>query len=427
MNSYERPFADRLQAEVERIPLPPRDRWAPRPRSRSRVLPLLGTLALLGLLALIAASMIEELGVRPAGVATASSAPQAGSGGAQSTCGPQDQTAPSECLIPGTLVEIVGHDGGLMASTSLIRVRLDGPSLSAQLGNPALFESDAQTKLEPPVLRLMDQGAGSAPPGLLAQTVAATGVKVGAPVLIAFDARAPKTSSGAYLLTRFVVVSSGQLPDCFLYLDIARFPRGVTEENGGVTPEAAFKAANPGIARFSAFPMGKDPKAPVWIVAGSETFVATILPDGTWFVSPAKFVGCRDPREVRWGPSPKATPTPTFPMNSPGAAPDPILPMHVAAGMLAGAAIFAQTDPTCVLETDGKTFRCTLKSPPAPETSNFLDAKHIVVIAGRVAGGCVGLDQGGMTWNCFIGQEAVDRRIIGKNLLGELAPFPARG
>jgi hypothetical protein len=101
--------------------------------------------------------------------------------------------------------------------------------------------------------------------------------------------------------------------------------------------------------------------------------------------------------------------------------------MHVAAGMPAGAAIFSQTDPTCALETDGKTYRCTLKSPPAPETSNFLDAKHIVVIAGRVAGGCVGLDQGGMTWNCFIGQEAVDRRIIGKNLLGELAPFPARG
>ena len=325
--------------------------------------------------------------------------------------------------MPGTLVEIVGHDGSLMASTPLVRVKLESADLSAQFGNPTLFETGANTQIEPTVIRTPAlQG-----PNASAPTVAATGVKVGARVLVAFDSAAPKTSSDAYLLTRFVVVSSGALPDCLVGLHIDTFPRGDTAANGVATPEAAFRRANPGVEQFSMYPMGKDPKAPVWIVAGSETFIATILTDGTWFVSSAKFLGCRDPQEVQSRPSPSRTPTPTFPMNTPGVAPDPILPVHVAAGMPAGAAIFAQSDPTCVLEADGKTYRCTLKNAPAPEISNFLGTKELLVIAGTVAGGCVGLDRDGMTWNCFLGQDAVDHGIIDKGLLGEPAPAPGRG
>jgi hypothetical protein len=321
----------------------------------------------------------------------------------------RDRTAPA-CLLPGTLVEIVGHDGGLMASTPLVRVKLDAPSLSAQFGNPILFEADARTLIEP-----------------TAPTIAATGVKVGAQVLVAFDEH-PKTASNAYLLTRFVVVLSGQLPNCLLHLDIARFPQGATDGNSGATPEAAFRKAYPGIERFSTFSFATNlPNAPVWIVAGSETFIATSLSDGTWFVSPAKFVQCRDPQEVRNQPRPSFTPTPTFPMNAPGVAPDPITAEHVAGGMLAGTAFFAQTDPTCVVETDGKTYRCTLRNAPAPEISNFFGSKHILVIVGAVAGGCIGLDRDGMTWNCFLGQDAVDQRIIDKGLLGQPAPVPGRG
>ncbi len=337
-----------------------------------------------------------------------SSPPEPRSGTAPSTCGPLDPTGPAACLISGTLVEIVGHDGGLSASTALARVRLDDPSLSAQFGNPTLFETDAHTQIEP-----------SAP------SIAATGVKVGARVMVAFDGRAPRTSSGAYLLARFVVVSSGQLPDCLRLLDIARFPRGDTAANGGATPEAAFRAANPTIDRFSMFPLGNDPKAPVWIVAGTDTFIATILTDGTWFVSPAKLVRCMDPQEVA---RPKASipPARTFPMNSLGIPPDPITPSDVAAGMPAGAVIFADSDPTCV-QGDAKTYRCTLTRPPAPEVSDFLGAGKGLVIAGRIAGGCVGLDHAGMTWNCFLGQDAVDQGIIDKGFLGEPAPVPGRG
>ena len=54
------------------------------------------------------------------------------------------------------------------------------------------FEADAQTQIEP-----------SAP------TIAATGVKTGARVQVAFDGRTPRSPSGAYLLTRFVVRNSG--------------------------------------------------------------------------------------------------------------------------------------------------------------------------------------------------------------------------
>jgi len=39
MNLEERPFAEHLRAEAERIPLPPRERWAPRERSRPRSCP----------------------------------------------------------------------------------------------------------------------------------------------------------------------------------------------------------------------------------------------------------------------------------------------------------------------------------------------------------------------------------------------------
>jgi hypothetical protein len=311
-----------------------------------------------------------------------------------------------------------------MASTPLVRVRLENADLSARFGDPTLFETDANTRLEPTVIRVLDQsgsGIASAP------TVAATGVKVGAQVLVAFDERAPKTSSGAYLLSRFIVVLGGDLPSCMIVLNIERFPRGETARNGGPTPEAAFRGANPTIVHFSMFPMGRDPKAPVWIVAGSDTFIATILTDGTWFVSPAKLSGCRDPQEVQTRPRPSSSPTPTFPMNAPGVAPDPITPAHVAAGMPAGALIFAQADPTCVLETDGKTYRCTLTRAPTPETSSFLGTKEPLVIAGKVAGGCVGLDPDGLAWSCFLGQDAVDRNIIDKGFLGQPAPFPGRG
>jgi hypothetical protein len=422
MNTYERPFAERLQSEAAQIPLPPRERWTPKQRARHPVLPALAAFGALAFAVLIVAPVAVGLRARGDGVAPISSGQSVG-GAPPSACAPPRDRSPATCLWPGTLVEIVGHDGGLMASTPLLRVRLEDASLSARFGDPTLFETDANTQLEPNLIRTPGlQGGGTA----ATPTVAAIGAKVGSKVLVAFDERAPETRSGAHLLSRFVVVLGGDLPSCLIVLNIERYPRGETSSNGGPTPEAAFKAASPATVQFSMFPMGKDPKSAVWIVAGSDTFIATILTDGTWFVSPAKLSGCRDPQEVRTS-RPPSSPAPTFPMNAPGVAPDPITPAQVAAGMPAGAAIFAQSDPSCVLENDGKTYRCTLRNAPAPEFSNYLGAKELLAIAGTVAGGCVGLDHDGMTWNCFLGQDAVDHEILDKGLLGQPAPFPGRG
>ena len=102
-------------------------------------------------------------------------------------------------------------------------------------------------------------------------------------------------------------------------------------------------------------------------------------------------------------------------------------PKQVAGGMPAGAAIFDQTDPTCVINPDGASYRCTLAGAPAPEVTDFTNTKEVLAIDGVAAGGCIGLDVAGMTWDCYIGQDAVDHEIISQDFLGEPVLGPGRG
>jgi hypothetical protein len=44
-----------------------------------------------------------------------------------------------------------------------------------------------------------------------------------------------------------------------------------------------------------------------------------------------------------------------------------------------------------------------------------------------VNGGCRSLDSEGTEWQCYIGEAAVEQRIIGAGFLGEYAPSPGRG
>ena len=308
MNIHERPVAERLQAEAARIPLPPRDRWIPAERPRLRLMPLLAALGLLALVLLVAAPLLEQVRTRGQVAGTPSPARAA----VTATCGPvQDRTTPVTCLlVPGTLVEIVGSNGNLEASTPLVRVRLESPKMSEEFGNPVLFEADARTQIDP-----------------TSSTIAATGVQVGARVQVSFDARAPKTSSGAYLLSRFVVVSDARLPNCLVALDITQPPPpGPLPGTGAASAEEAFRRAFPSVSDFKMFPggTGNDSRAPVWIVAGSgETYIA-LAPgsaDGknNWFAYPAKFVRCRTFQEVRDGqPAPVITPA-----GSPAGSPRP--------------------------------------------------------------------------------------------------------
>ena len=103
-------------------------------------------------------------------------------------------------------------------------------------------------------------------------------------------------------------------------------------------------------------------------------------------------------------------------------------PKQVAEAMPAGAVIFDQTDPTCVAGSDGSVFHCTLASAPSADSgiSEYSGTKEVLVAGGVVVGGCIGQDAAGLTWDCYLGQDAVDKEIVSKDFLGEPAG-PGRG
>lgn len=70
-----------------------------------------------------------------------------------------------------------------------------------------------------------------------------------------------------------------------------------TSRSGAATPEIALRVARPSIGAFTSYPWFEraDSAGPVWLVAGTETFLALRLPDAGWFVTPSTFAGCRVP------------------------------------------------------------------------------------------------------------------------------------
>ena len=102
-------------------------------------------------------------------------------------------------------------------------------------------------------------------------------------------------------------------------------------------------------------------------------------------------------------------------------------PREVAAGLPAGAMIFGGTHPTCALDADGVTYHCTLATAPAPEISDFKGSKQLIAIDQKIAGGCIGQDHAGMTWDCYVGKEAVRMQILVEDLLGQPELEPGRG
>src|SRR6267143_6564417 len=98
MNMFDRPFAERLQAEAAQIPLPPRDRWTPHERSRPRLLRAVATLAVLALVFLVIGPVAaEQWRIRDSGVAPTSSE-QSVAGAPPSTCAPMRDRVRPACL-----------------------------------------------------------------------------------------------------------------------------------------------------------------------------------------------------------------------------------------------------------------------------------------------------------------------------------------
>jgi hypothetical protein len=116
-------------------------------------------------------------------------------------------------------------------------------------------------------------------------------------------------------------------------------------------------------------------------------------------------------------------------------------------GMPGGTWIFSRTNPTCTT-TDDVVYDCTLTNPPRPERTDITyrridrqsDGSWLIspeasprVIPGeyrgrrelitddesRIAGGCIGQDDAGMRWTCFVGERAVDEGILSADLLGQ--------
>jgi hypothetical protein len=101
---------------------------------------------------------------------------------------------------------------------------------------------------------------------------------------------------------------------------------------------------------------------------------------------------------------------------------------EVAASMPAGTLALAGTEPTCTVVKDGVEYHCTLAKAPAPEVSDWTNAAEPTVDSSKhVNGGCRGLNAAGTEWECYIGQAAVDQKLIGPGFLGAYSPSPGVG
>ena len=101
---------------------------------------------------------------------------------------------------------------------------------------------------------------------------------------------------------------------------------------------------------------------------------------------------------------------------------------EVAQSMPAGTLALAGTEPTCTVVQEEVEFHCVLAKAPAPEVSDWKGTVEPSVDASKhVNGGCRSLASDGREWECYIGQAAVDQKIIGQGLLGEFQPAPGQG
>lgn len=102
---------------------------------------------------------------------------------------------------------------------------------------------------------------------------------------------------------------------------------------------------------------------------------------------------------------------------------------QVAAGLPAGTRMLQGTDPTCTVVRQDVQYHCVLTRLPAhPEVADLKGTVEPTVDATRhVNGGCRSLASDGRAWECYIGQAAVEQRIISAGFLGEYAPQPGVG
>jgi hypothetical protein len=100
----------------------------------------------------------------------------------------------------------------------------------------------------------------------------------------------------------------------------------------------------------------------------------------------------------------------------------------VADSIPAGTVSLIGTHPTCTVVTADVEFHCTLEKAPAPEVSDWKGTVEPTVDkTSHVNGGCRSLASDGKTWQCYVGQKAVDEQIIGPDFLGAKSSGPGVG
>lgn len=100
----------------------------------------------------------------------------------------------------------------------------------------------------------------------------------------------------------------------------------------------------------------------------------------------------------------------------------------VAASMPAGALWLQGTDPTCTEVTPGVEYHCVLAKHPSDAISDWLGTVNETVdTTEHVNGGCRSLSHDGREWQCYIGQKAVDEKIVSQGFLGEKVLGPGVG
>jgi hypothetical protein len=102
----------------------------------------------------------------------------------------------------------------------------------------------------------------------------------------------------------------------------------------------------------------------------------------------------------------------------------------VARSLPAGTRMLQGTDPSCTVVRDQAEYRCTLARAPRGEIApgQFKGTVEPTVDGhSTVNGGCRALTADGTEWSCYLGQTAVDQKIIGPGLLGERSEGPGVG
>jgi hypothetical protein len=104
----------------------------------------------------------------------------------------------------------------------------------------------------------------------------------------------------------------------------------------------------------------------------------------------------------------------------------------VARSLPAGKLALVGTTPTCQVVVDQIEYRCVLDRPPSPNQGGPADGwkgtvEPSVDASNHVSGGCRALDEQGITWQCYLGEAAVEQRIISHGFLGDPVSGPGVG